>query len=144
ARIRLAPELVVHGDGLPEAAMRAMDALLAQPHPPTAVCCYNDMSAFGAMRSICMHGLRVPEDISIVGFDDLFLSSYTQPPLTTVRQPMRRMGQLAMEHLLMLMSGEESVVQIKVPAELIVRESTARVKERETRDSKAPKSKGKD
>ena len=76
ARIRLAPELVVYGDGLPEAAMRAMDTLLAQPHPPTAVCCYNDMSAFGAMRSICMHGLRVPEDISIIGFDDLFLPAY--------------------------------------------------------------------
>jgi len=143
ARIRSSPELVVHGDGMPEAAMRAMDTLLALPHPPTAVCCYNDMSAFGAMRSICMHGLRVPEDISVTGFDDLFLASYTNPPLTTVRQPMRRMGQLAMEHLLMLMSGEESVVQIKVPADLIVRESTARVRDREVRKSKVPRSKEK-
>ena len=122
------PELVVHGDGKPEAAMRAMDTLLALPHPPTAVCCYNDMSALGAMRSIHMHGLRVPEDISVAGFDDLFVASYTQPPLTTVRQPMRRMGKLAMENLLKLMSGEESAVRIKVEAELIVRESTGRVK----------------
>ena len=79
------------------------------------------------MRSIRMHGLRVPEDISIAGFDDLFVASYTDPPLTTVRQPMRRMGQLAMENLIKLMSGEESVVRIKVKAELIVRESTAKV-----------------
>jgi DNA-binding LacI/PurR family transcriptional regulator len=128
ARIPFAPELVVHGDGKPEAAMRAMDSLLALLNPPTAVCCYNDMSALGAMRSIRLHGLRVPEDISIAGFDDLFIASYTQPPLTTVRQPMRRMGQLAMEHLLMLILGKESAVQIKIPSELIVRESTARVR----------------
>ena len=77
-----------------------------------------------------MHGLRVPEDISIAGFDDLFVASYTQPPLTTVRQPMRRMGQLAMENLIKLMSGEESMVRIKISAELIVRESTAKVSKR--------------
>jgi DNA-binding LacI/PurR family transcriptional regulator len=127
ADIPFLAELVVHGDGRPEAAMRAMDKLLALPDRPTAVCCYNDMSALGAMRSIRLHGLRVPEDISVVGFDDLFLAPYTQPTLTTVRQPMRRMGQLAMESLFKLMSGEESAIRIKVEAELIVRESTARV-----------------
>ena len=130
AAIPFLPELVVRGDGKPEAAMRAMDELLALKDPPTAVCCYNDMSALGAMRSIHMLGLRVPEDISIAGFDDLFVASYTQPPLTTVRQPMRRMGQLAMENLIKLMSGQESVVRIKINAELIVRESTARVSTR--------------
>jgi DNA-binding LacI/PurR family transcriptional regulator len=136
ARIRFSPELVVHGDGKPEAAMSAMDKLLELRHPPTAVCCYNDMSALGAMRSIRLHGLRVPEDISVAGFDDLFLASYTEPPLTTVRQPMRRMGQMAMEHLLMLISGEESVVKIKVQSELIVRQSTARVKRLEAHVSR--------
>jgi DNA-binding LacI/PurR family transcriptional regulator len=128
ARIPFSPELLVYGDGKPEAALRAMDRLLALKHPPTAVCCYNDMSALGAMRSIRMHGLRVPEDISVAGFDDLFFASYTQPPLTTVRQPMRRMGELAMESLFKLMSGDASEIRIKVEAELIVRESTARVK----------------
>lgn len=124
------PELVVHGDGKPEEAMRAMEELLALPDPPTAVCCYNDMSALGAMRSIHLHGRRVPEDISVVGFDDLFLAPYTQPPLTTVRQPMRRMGVLAMESLFKLMSGEDSAVRIAVEAELVVRESTAKVTQR--------------
>lgn len=122
------PELTVQGDGKPEAAQRAMDRLLTLPEPPTAVCCYNDMSALGAMRSIHLHGLRVPEDISVVGFDDLFFASYTQPPLTTVHQPTHRMGKLAMESLFKLMSGDESEIRIKVEAELIVRESTARVK----------------
>jgi DNA-binding LacI/PurR family transcriptional regulator len=122
------PELVVRGDGKAEAAMAAMEKLLVLAQPPTAVCCYNDMSALGAMRQIRVRGLRVPEDISVAGFDDLFFASYTQPPLTTVRQPMRRMGQLAMENLFKLMSGEESVAQVKVDTELVVRESTAKVK----------------
>jgi len=128
AGIGFTPELVAQGDGKPEAAMRAMDQLLALAHPPTAICCYNDMTALGAMRSIRLHGRRIPEDISVVGFDDLFFASYTQPPLTTVRQPMRRMGQMAMESLFKLMSGDASEIRIKVEAELIVRESTARVK----------------
>jgi DNA-binding LacI/PurR family transcriptional regulator len=128
AGIEFIPELVVQGDGKPEGGLRAMDQLLALPNPPTAVCCYNDLSALGAMRSIRLRGQRVPEDISVVGFDDLFFASYTQPPLTTVRQPIRRMGQLAMESLFKLMSGDESEIRIKVDAELIVRESTARVK----------------
>jgi len=121
------PELVVHGDGKPAEAMRAMEKLLALPDPPTAICCYNDMTALGAMRSIRLSGRSVPEDISVVGFDDLFLASYTQPRLTTVHQPMRRMGVLAMENLVRLMSGEDSEVRIRVEAELIVRESTARL-----------------
>jgi len=125
AGIPFLPELVVHGDGLPAEAMNAMEKLLALPEPPTAVCCYNDMSALGAMRKIRLRGLRVPEDISVVGFDDLFLASYMQPALTTVRQPMRHMGQLAMESLFKLMSGEASEIRIRVDAELIVRQSTA-------------------
>jgi DNA-binding LacI/PurR family transcriptional regulator len=60
-----------------------------------------------------------------VGFDDLFIAGYAHPPLTTVRQPRRQMGRLAMESLLKLISGEESATTIKVPTELIVRESTA-------------------
>jgi DNA-binding LacI/PurR family transcriptional regulator len=128
AGIEFTAELMAPGDGKPGGGLRAMDQLLAMAHPPTAVCCYNDMTALGAMRSIRLRGLRVPEDISVVGFDDLFIASYLQPPLTTVRQPMRRMGQLAMDSLFKLMSGDESEIHIKVDAELIVRESTARAK----------------
>jgi DNA-binding LacI/PurR family transcriptional regulator len=127
AGIPIHPELVVRGDGKPEAALRAMDQLLALKDPPTAICCYNDMTALGAMRSIRMHGLCVPEDISVTGFDDLFVAPYAEPPLTTVRQPMRCMGQIAMEDLIKLMSGQESVVKVKIQPELIVRESTAKV-----------------
>ncbi len=119
------PELVVHGDGRPEGGMRAMERLLALLCWPTAVFCYNDMTALGALRVIRSRGLRVPEDISLVGFDDLFIASYTDPPLTTIRQPKRQMGRLAMELLLKLFAGENPQQTIHVQGELILRDSTA-------------------
>ena len=125
AALPFLPELVVHGDGKPEGGVVAMDALLSLPHPPTAVFCYNDLTALGVLRSIHTRGLRVPADVSLIGFDDLFFASYTQPQLTSVRQPMRRMGRMAMESLVKLMSGEQSAEAVKGPAELIVRESAA-------------------
>jgi DNA-binding LacI/PurR family transcriptional regulator len=128
AGIAFASELAVHGDGRPEGAVAAVNGLLRLADPPTAVCCYNDMTALGAMRAIRTRGLRMPEDVSVTGFDDLFFAEYLEPALTTVRQPMRRMGEMAMENLLKLMSGEESVAQVKVDADLIVRGSTGKVK----------------
>lgn len=124
ARIPFKLELVSHGDGKPDAAITAMNKLLQLSEIPTAVCCYNDMTALGALHAIHSHGLRVPEDISVTGFDDLFFASYTKPPLTTVRQPMYRMGQLAMESLLRLMSGKKMAGTIRVDPELVVRKST--------------------
>jgi DNA-binding LacI/PurR family transcriptional regulator len=129
AGIPLDPALVVHGDGKPEAAREAMAQLLALQNQPTAVFCYNDLTALGAFRQIADAGLRVPHDISLVGFDDLYISLYLEPPLTTVRQPMRQMGNLAMTTLLRLIAGEGLCQDIKVPGELIVRRSTAPPKE---------------
>lgn len=81
AQIPYAAELAVPGDGKLEAAGQAMDQLLSLSDPPTAVCCYNDMSALGAMRSMRTQGLRVPDDISVTGFDDLFLRRILTRPL---------------------------------------------------------------
>jgi DNA-binding LacI/PurR family transcriptional regulator len=125
ATIPFQAELVVHGDSRTEAAIGAMGRLLDLQEPPTAVCCYNDMTALGAIHAIHARRLRVPEDVSVTGFDDLFFAPYLQPPLTTVRQPVHRMGQLAMENLVKLISGEESVAHVKVDAELVIRQSTA-------------------
>jgi DNA-binding LacI/PurR family transcriptional regulator len=119
------PELVVQADGRPEGGGFAMEMLLAAPNPPTAVFCYNDMSAIGAMSRIRSHGLHVPQDISIVGFDDLFIASYTDPPLTTVQQPKRAMGRMATEILLKILQEPNYQAKIKMKGELIVRESTA-------------------
>jgi DNA-binding LacI/PurR family transcriptional regulator len=124
------PELVVHGDGKCEGGMAGAETLMSLPNPPTAIFCYNDMTALGALRQLHLRKMRVPEDVSLVGFDDLFIASYTQPPLTTLRQPRRLMGHLAMESLLKLISGEDSSRVIKIPAELIVRESTAPPREK--------------
>ncbi len=124
------PEFVVHGDGKPEAGMEAARKLLALPVRPTAIFCYNDMTAIGAMRSIRSHGLRVPGDVSLIGFDDLFIASYSDPPLTTIRQPTQAMGRLAMESLLKLFSNARHETKIKMKGELVVRESTAPPKER--------------
>ncbi len=131
AGIGFAPELAVEGDGRPDAEMEAVHALLRLNTPPTAVCCYNDMTALGAMRAIRARGLRVPQDVSVTGFDDLFFAAYLAPALTTVRQPMRQMGQMAMENLFKLMSGQDSAAQMKIEAELIVRGSTAKAPKRE-------------
>jgi len=128
AGLEFAPELVVHGDGRPEGGEQAIEQLLALAKPPTAVFCYNDMSAVGVMRQVRARDLRIPDDLSVVGFDDLYLSEYLQPPLTTVRQPMHQMGRMAMETLLRIMNGEDCTQIQRVAGELIVRESTARAK----------------
>jgi len=119
------PEYVAHGDGKPEGGMRAMERLLALPEPPTAVFCYNDMEAIGAMRAIREHGWSVPGDLSVVGLDDLFLASYTDPPLTTVQQPKHQMGCLAAEILLQLLSGGKPESRVTLTGQLMVRQSTA-------------------
>lgn len=119
------PELIVHGDGRAEEGRLAMNRLLELPAPPTAVFCYNDLTAMGALRAIRSQGLRVPHDISIVGFDDLAIASYMEPPLTTVRQPKQMMGRMATEILLRLFAGADEKTQIQVPGELMVRESTS-------------------
>jgi DNA-binding LacI/PurR family transcriptional regulator len=119
------PELVVHGDGKPEGGQQATAQLLALPERPTAVFCYNDLSAMGAMRQIRAHGLRVPDDVSVAGFDDLYISQYLEPPLTTVRQPMPQMGRMAMETLLQIFDGSEGPHNLRVEGQLIVRGSTA-------------------
>ena len=124
AALDFQPDLVVRGDGGPAGGLEAMSRLLSLSHPPTAVFCYNDRQALGAMRAVREHGLRVPSDISIVGFDDLFLSSYADPPLTTVQQPKHEMGWQALEILLELLGGGKPASRITTGT-LIVRQSTA-------------------
>lgn len=115
--------LVSAGDGKVEGGKEGMKRLLALPCPPTAVFCYNDMTAIGAAAALREAGLRVPEDMSLVGFDDIDLAPYLNPPLTTVRQPRYELGRSAMEMLLALLAGE-AVTNVLLQGELIVRESS--------------------
>jgi LacI family transcriptional regulator, repressor for deo operon, udp, cdd, tsx, nupC, and nupG len=121
----LADLVLIAGDEQPEGGMLAMEQLLSLPEPPTAVFCYDDMTALGALSAIRRRHLRVPEDVSVVGFDDLLIASYTQPPLTTIRQPKRLMGRLAGETLFNLLTGKRAPDMRRLATELIVRESTA-------------------
>lgn len=127
--LRVARQYVVRGDGKAEGAVTAVAGLLALPQPPTAICCYNDMSAIGAMHRLRAAGLTIPGDISITGFDDLHISQFLNPPLTTVRQPMFEMGRMAMDTLIAMLSDKTPQHNIQVPGTLIVRGSTAPPKE---------------
>lgn len=119
------PELVSHGDGKPDGSAKAAHKLLSQRGRPTAIFCYNDMAALGALQAAAGHKLQVPRNVSIIGFDDLFFAAYTQPPLTTIRQPMRKMGCQAAEFLLKLLAGKQCDGTIAIEGQLIVRSSTA-------------------
>lgn len=101
--------------------------LLARRKRFTALFAYNDLSAIGAIRALREAGLRVPGDVSVVGFDDIDAAAFHNPALTTVRQPLRTMGEVAARTLLERLEGREDCPQeIAIQPELVVRESTAR------------------
>jgi LacI family transcriptional regulator len=82
--------------------------------------------AFGVVRTLRRRGFRVPDDVSVIGFDDIPEASYSYPPLSTVRQPLREMAQLAAGYICRLIDGIElTKLQVTMPTELIVRQSTA-------------------
>lgn len=103
----------------------ALAQLLALPHPPTAVMCGNDVLATGALRHAVEVGLRVPEDISITGFDDIELASIVTPSLTTMRVPHREMGRRAATKLANLVEGIEDVGSEALETSLKMRDSLA-------------------
>jgi LacI family transcriptional regulator len=123
AGIDIDERLVCEGDYNEQSGVLAMDVLLLRASRLTAVFAANDSMAHGARLTLFRRGIRVPEDISLIGFDDLPTARYSIPPLTTVRQPMLEMGQEAAELVLGLLEGGE-VSAKKIKTELIVREST--------------------
>ena len=127
--IRLRPELIVQLEGddpTPKLGYPFAKELLARKQPFTALFAYNDISAIGSIRACQEAGLRVPEDISIVGFDDIQNAAYTHPRLTTVRQPLQKMGEIAAHTLLDRIENRMTFVpEITVKPELVVRDSTA-------------------
>lgn len=114
----------VHTAGfLPETGRVAMEHLLSLPERPTAVFAASDVVAFGAMSAIHAAGLQIPDDVAVVGFDDIFLAAQACPPLTTIRVPAYGLGWTAAEVLISLIEGEEEVSSVILEAELVVRES---------------------
>ena len=124
------PALMHERDFEMEEGASAMAAMLKTPEPPTAVFCANDIQAIGALSLCRERGLTVPDDISIIGFDDLPATSYTRPKLTTVRVPAHDMGRRAAEILIASIERQIPVQSIELQTELIVRETTAMLSNR--------------
>jgi DNA-binding LacI/PurR family transcriptional regulator len=120
------PQWVVHSQYSVEAAQASTAALLASG--VTAIACASDMMALGAIRAARKAGLRVPEDISVVGYDDSVLMNSTSPALTTLRQPIEAMGATAVDLLVRaIVSGPDQVSELLFEPALVVRDSTAMI-----------------
>jgi len=129
--LRLCPQisLLPHLNSIFEEADRLVSELLANKQPFTAMLTFDDLSAAGALRAFDRHGVRVPDDCSLVGFDDIPYAQLVRPPLTTMRHPLEEMGAIAVEYLLAQMSRKQSDPPLEalartVKADLVVREST--------------------
>jgi LacI family repressor for deo operon, udp, cdd, tsx, nupC, and nupG len=119
--------IVLNGDFSIESGSVAAERLLGRRSPPTAIFCFNDEMAMGVLETAKRHHIRVPDDVSVVGFDDIRFARYTDPPLTTVAQPMRAMGEGTVRLLLQILNGGGMTTPepVTLPHTLTVRSSTA-------------------
>ena len=117
------PELVAYGDFTRESGTAAMRELLAADPELDAVFAASDLMAHAALRALREEGRRVPEDVAVIGFDDIETAAYTEPPLTTVRQPIVELGRSMTRQLLRIAAGEEVEQALVLPTELVLRES---------------------
>src|SRR6185437_80208 len=109
----------------PELGFGPTNELIQRGCEFTALLCYNDIAAIGAIRALMNHGLRVPEDVSVVGFDDIQGAAFHNPSLTTIRQPLRQMGVVAARILLQRIRGQATFPDVvPIHPELVIREST--------------------
>lgn len=115
---------LIEGNHSLEGGMAAMEKLMQSRKLPTSVMCSNDMTAIGALRVLARAGLRVPEDISVIGFDDIHLAEFVNPPLTTVRMSGKDLARGAFEALRMIRETPEKRTQPTILTKLIVRQST--------------------
>jgi LacI family repressor for deo operon, udp, cdd, tsx, nupC, and nupG len=121
------PALLYPGDFGLDSGQRAARLWLDQPKDsrPTAVFLASDEMACGFIGEVLRHGIRVPQDLSVVGFDDIELVAHIAPPLTTIRQPRNQLGRIAAERLLARLEGRVDDTDTVLPVELVLRGSTA-------------------
>ena len=123
-KIKYQEELVEEGDFRIKGGYQAMKKFLKLLEPPRAIFAANDLLALGAMQAIQKKNFHIPEDFSVVGFNDIKLASFVYPPLTTIRQPMLEMGELAVKMLLRIIEeGEFNQRKILLKSKLVIRES---------------------
>jgi LacI family transcriptional regulator len=119
-----APELIYEGTFFQPDGFAGASAMLDLPNPPTAIFASNDVMAMGVMDAVRNRGLRVPDDVSVIGFDDIPQASLIRPALTTISQPLEKMGRVATQMLLELLSQpQKRTERIELPTVLIVRDS---------------------
>jgi LacI family transcriptional regulator len=119
------PGLILSGEPTAQFGYHAAGQLLDLPQRPTALIGFNDKVAVGTLAAAAQRGLRVPEDLSVAGFDDIDLAQATRPLLTTVRQPLQEMGRLAVSLLIRLMERQRlDALHVELATELVVRDST--------------------
>ncbi|MBI5929738.1 MAG: LacI family DNA-binding transcriptional regulator [Chloroflexi bacterium] len=124
AGIPVEQDLIQRGDFWRKEGYEAAERLLSLSNPPTAIFASNDLSAFGAMEAIRAYGLQIPQDISIMGFDDIPQASLVYPRLTTVRQPLDEMGRIAAQLLVeQIENPDRPIHHVTLPTSLVVRES---------------------
>jgi LacI family transcriptional regulator len=120
------PRLEIESDFHATGGLAVADALLDLDQPPTAIFAFNDMLAIGVMQAARRRGILVPEELSVVGFDDTFEAAIVTPPLTTVRQPLAEMGRMAVALLVRLLQNQRiEALHVELETRLVVRESTA-------------------
>ncbi|EOV8973677.1 DNA-binding transcriptional regulator CytR [Cronobacter turicensis] len=125
------PHYIARGDFTFEAGAQALEQLLSLPHPPTAIFCHSDVMALGALSMAKRRGFRVPDDLSIIGFDNIALAEFCDPPLTTVAQPRFDIGREAMLLLLSQLNGHTvSSGSRLLDCELVLRGTTRAPKPR--------------
>jgi LacI family xylobiose transport system transcriptional regulator len=122
------PELIAVGDYHKPLAITQTEVLLDLADPPTAIFALNDVQAFGVYEAAARRGIRIPDELSVVGFDDLEISELADPPLTTVRQPLREMAEMAVTLVLDRRRRNRSIGRLDLATSLIVRESTGAVR----------------
>jgi LacI family transcriptional regulator len=126
-----ASDLLWHSDFTSQGGFTAMQAILQSPQPPSAVFVCNDLMGIGALSAAHEAGVRVPQDLSVVGFDDIELARFTSPPLSTIVQPKQRIGVLAVDMLLeRIQGGRLDAKQVLLQPTLTVRASTAPIQPR--------------
>ena len=126
AGMLLDPELIVYSDWRIPRGTQAADQLLSLPDPPTAIFGFNDNVAIGALHAAHKRGLSVPDDLSVVGFDDTEPALIVMPQLTSVRQPLAEMGRMGVSLLVRLIEGQRvDALRVELATKLVVRDSTA-------------------
>ena len=125
--LEVPPEMIVEGDHRMEGGMRALVQLAGLPERPTAILCSNDMTAVGVMREAYEYGIVIPRDLSLVGFDDIRLSQFTTPPLTTIQMSQTVLAEYAFQALLseVQRTSASPVSEYELLTTLVLRRSTA-------------------